>query len=118
MSVKRKIKVNKVTYLLPITIICFLVLLIILLFGKSNSNPIVGKWTTEKGTIYQFDKDYTGKLILSIGEYEYKYEIKDDKVIIDFISEKSNDTEFKFKFEGEKLILENSNGVFTFTKVE
>ena len=115
--VKKKLKKNKILLIVLIAIVILSILISFKLINK-NSNPLVGKWTTEKGTIYQFNKDYTGKLILSIGEYEYKYEIKDNKVFVDFVSEKSTDTEFSYKFEEDKLILENKNGIFTFTKVE
>ena len=100
---------------IAVIVILFITFLVCI---NSKRNPLVGKWTTEKGTIYQFNKDYTGKLILSIGEYEYKYEIKGDKVYVDFTSESSNDTEFIFKVDNDKLVLENKNGTFNFTKID
>ncbi len=114
---KKRYKVSKAKVVSLILVLLILIFLIITLLSRKE-NPIVGKWSTDKGTVYQFNKDYTGKLILSIGEYNYKYEIKDDKVIIDFESEKSTDTEFIYKIEDGKLILKNSNGTFTFKKAE
>ena len=87
---KKKYKVSRVKIVSLIIVLLILFLLIYTLLSRKD-NPIVGKWSTDKGTVYQFNKDYTGKLILAIGEYNYKYEIKDDKVIIDFESEKSTD---------------------------
>ena len=103
-----------------IIIVVVVVIIIIFLLGlfKGNKNPLVGKWTTDKGTVYEFNKDKTGKLSIAIGEYEYKYEIKKDKVFVDFDGENSIDTEFTFKIENGSLILESSNGKFTFKKID
>ena len=90
---RRRRKETRIKRFICIAILFALIILFILSIS-SKRNPLVGKWTTEKGTVYQFNKDYTGKLILSIGEYEYKYEIKGDKVLVDFINETSTDTEF------------------------
>lgn len=116
-QVKKKVKVNKVAILVPIIIIVLLIALVIFLLNRSN-NPLVGKWTNETPTTYQFDSDKTGKLIISTGEYNFEYEIKDDKVTVYFNSENSVDTEFKYKVDGDKLTLENGNGVWEFTKVK
>ena len=112
---RRKKKNNNKKIILAIILI---VLVIILINGcfKRNKNPIIGTWTTEKGTTYQFNKDHTGKLILTIGEYDYKYEIKDGEITIDFVSDTSIDTKFTYKFDKKQLILENSNGTFTFSR--
>ena len=113
---KKKTKIK----LKPLLITAIILGLIIILFVKlcEKNNSLVGKWTTENGTIYQFDKDYTGKLITQLGDFKFKYNIDDDEVFVDFDSEKSKDTRFKFYFEGEELIFENSNGKFIFTKMK
>ncbi len=115
--VKKQVKVNKVKVIALLLVLFIFILSIIILVNK-KSNPVVGKWKTDKGTIYQFDKDYTGKLIVSTGEYKYKYEIDDNIITVDFENESSIDTKFKYKIEDSKLILENDNGVFTFEKID
>ena len=114
---KKRYKVSIVKVVALIVVLLILCILISNLLSRKD-NSIVGKWTTDKGTIYQFNKDNTGKLIISVGEFNYKYEIKDDKVFIDFENENSTDTEFVYKFEDDKLILKNNNGTFTFKKID
>jgi hypothetical protein len=113
----QKAKLNKKLILFVALFILLIALISILLLNKKN-NPLIGKWTTEQGTIYQFDKDYTGKLIVSVGEYKFKYTLEDDTVFVDFESESSVDTKFNYRFEDDKLILESKNGTFTFTKID
>lgn len=116
-KVKRKFKASKTKAIALLIVIVILIVLVVLIFTKKN-NPLIGKWSNEKDTTYQFDKDYTGKLILSIGEYKYKYEINDDKLFVDFENDTSTDTEFTFKIEDEKLILTSNYGTFTFKKID
>lgn len=116
-KVKKKFKINKVRVVIFIIVLIVFIALLITLINRDN-NPLVGKWITDKGTIYQFNSDYTGKLIISVGEYDYTYEIKDDRVLVDFENENSTDTEFSFKVEDETLVLKNNNGTFTFKKVK
>ncbi len=113
----RSSKRNKNKKIIIISII-LIIIFIFLIKGCFNNkkNPLIGTWITEKGTVYQFNKNHTGKLILTIGEYDYKYEIKDDEIIIDFVSDTSIDTKFTYKFNKKQLILENSNGTFVFSK--
>ena len=118
-KINKDIKDSKVKIIALIVVLIILVLLINTLLNK-KSNPLVGKWDMGTGTIYQFDKDYTGKLIVSsIGEYKYKYEFRDnDIVFVDFESDTSTDTEFSYKVEDDKLTLKSSNGTFTFKKID
>ena len=114
---KGRVKVGKAKVIALIIVLIFLVLIICALF-RGKSNPLLGKWQNDNGdTVYQFDKDYTGKLIISIGEIKYKYTIEDDKVSVDFESESSEDTVFTFEIKDEKLILKSKNGTFTFNKI-
>lgn len=100
-----------------VVLVLFIIAIVALLTSKSN--PLVGKWKNDSGdTIYQFYKDNTGKLILRDGEYEYKYEIKDDKVSVNFENKASQDTEFTFKIEDKKLTLKSSYATVTFEKMD
>ncbi|MBR2712117.1 MAG: helix-turn-helix domain-containing protein [Bacilli bacterium] len=54
----------------------------------------------------------------AIRKYDFTYKIEDNSLSIDFKNEKSTDSKYKFHFEEENLIIEGTNGKFTFKKVE
>ena len=112
----RKLKPKAIIILLVLIIIVCSALILIFK-GKNNINKkFVGTWTTDGVTVYEFKKDGTGALKVSLGDYEFEYEIKDDKLYIDFKSTKAEDSEYTYEFKDEKLILTGKYGVFTFTK--
>lgn len=116
LKIKRKFKASKAKAFALLVVLIILIVLIFVVINKKN-NPLLGKWKNDNGdTIYQFDKDYTGKLIISIGEYNYKYEISGDKVSLDFESEAIEDPVFTFKIEDDNLILTKDDESFTFKK--
>ena len=114
---KRKAEQKKKKIIISVIVAIIIIIFLVCVF-RENKNPLVGKWSTDKGTVYEFNKDKTGKLSIAIGEYEYKYEIKKNKVFVDFDGENSIDTEFTFKIEKGSLVLESSNGKFTFKKID
>ena len=101
-----------------ILIVIVIIAIIILLLGlnKTSKQSIIGTWTTDGVTIYKFNKNNTGSLIVSLKEYEFTYKINDDTLEIDFKNEKSEDSKYKYTFEDNKLILNGDNGKFTFIK--
>ena len=99
--------------------IVILIILIILISHKvffSAKSKLVGTWTTDNVTIYKFNKNNTGKLIVSLSEYEFNYTLKNNVLYIDFNNDKSEDSEYNYSFEKNKLVLKNNNGTFIFTK--
>ena len=100
---------------LIIIVICAIIALLLGL-NKTKKPSIIGTWTTDGVTIYKFNKDNTGALIVSLGEYEFTYTIDDDTLEIDFKNERSEDAKYKYTFEDNKLILEGDNGKYTFIK--
>ena len=116
-----KKKIRRYIILILFILIIFLLLDLCIFAGKKNkkyNNTIVGTWTTDGVTVYRFNKDNTGALIVPLGDYDFIYEIKKNSLFIDFKSEKSIDSKYNYYFEKDKLILEGSNGVFTFSRVE
>ena len=108
---------KKITIMI-VLIIIVLCLIIALVLGlkKSPKQTLIGTWTTDGVTIYKFNKDKTGALVLPLHEYKFTYTLKDDTLAIDFENEKSEDTTYTYHFEDNKLILEGDNGKFTFIK--
>ena len=108
----RRLKTKKILILACIII----VVCVALIFIFNGKNKFIGSWTTDGVTIYEFRKDNTGVLKVSLSDYDFKYEIKDDKLYIDFKNPKSEDSEYTYEFKDDKLILTGKYGVFTFKR--
>ena len=100
MKKKIKMKLKNIAIFL-----CFFVIIILFL-----------TWTSDNITIYEFYKNNTGKLIVSLNEYDFNNKLKDKYLYIDFENEKSEDSKYSYLFKKKKLILMNEKGTFTFTK--
>ena len=110
---------DKKKMLIFMIIIVLIVILGIIFFPKIRSNPLIGTWTTDGITIYRFDKNNKGALIVPLSEYEFTYKIEDNKLFIDFKNEKSKDSDYEYSIENDKLILKGINkttGSYTFTR--
>ena len=119
-KIKKKKKKIKLVFLL---FLIFFVSLVgfIFLFGSISgkgkySNKILGEWTTDGVTVYKFNDDDTGEMVLPLGKYKFDYEMKKDTLFIDFENEKSEDIKYNYSFEDGKLVLKGSNGKFIFKK--
>ena len=109
----KKRRIKKISLIIILIIIIAIILFIIF---KKDKDKLIGSWTTDGVTIYEFNNDNTGYLKVSLGKHEFTYKIEDDKLFIDFKNEKSTDSEYTYSFKDGKLILKGRNGTFTFTK--
>ena len=113
---KRKLKLKKKAIVIITFLLVVLLFFILHNFVFSDKSKLLGSWTTDNTTIYKFNRNNTGKLIVSLSEYDFKYKIKNNKLYIDFENEKSEDSEYEYNFKNKRLILSNDKGIFTFTK--
>lgn len=90
--------------------------------GENNKNVderLISSWTTDGITVYEFDKKGEGKLKLPSSEYKFTYTVNNNKLYIDFESDKATDSNYEYSFENDKLILKgiySTAGTYTFTK--
>ena len=125
---KRKLKRPVIIALIVIAIIIVLVLVI---HNKKKSNIVeesneiakensflIGRWTTDGNTIYEFYDDTNGSLVVPIATIPFTYKIVDNKIYIDFESEYSEDTEYEYEINDKKLTLISINGTFEFNKID
>lgn len=78
---------------------------------RSCAKPdINGRWDLDGTTVYEFDKDGKGALVLMLATYEFEYEIEDDVLIIDFVDENALDAKYTFKIEKDMLFLTGGPG--------
>ena len=103
-------------FLLVVLLIIIIIFIALLFLLPRKGNDLIGTWTTDDVTVYQFNKGGTGALIVPLGTYDFTYKTEKDKLSIDFESEESIDYEYKYYFKDDKLILEGTNGKFTFKK--
>ena len=119
---KKKKKRLRLVGLLLIIFLISLVCFIFLFKGKGNSSSnkyvskIVGEWTTDGVTVYKFNKDNTGELIVPLSNYKFDYTIGKDKLSIDFVDKDSKDYDYTYSFKDGKLVLKGKNGDFIFKK--
>ena len=107
-----------------IAILAVLILIIVLIVkGCSGSIDVLkGKWDLDGTTAYEFSGDGNGALLLPNVTYEFTYEIKKDKISIDYENESVRDGTYTFSVEDNTLTLIGGEGTvggtYTLTRVE
>ena len=128
-SKSRKKKKSKLLIFILLIIIIVVIVCSVIFISKPKENHeqnklekgLLGSWTTDGYTVYEFYEDGNGALKIPMSDYTFSYTIDENKVSIDFENEKSIDSDYEFSFEDEKLILKGINktsGTYTFTKNE
>ena len=101
-----KIKKQKHRLLLYAVLGVFIALMAVGCSG--GADPLWGKWDLDGTTVYVFDGKGSGALELPESRYEFRYEIKDGTVSIDFTNEKVRDISYAFVVASDELTLERS----------
>ena len=122
---------KKINIILLIIIIIGLVLIVCFLIfapkfkenqeGKKLEKSLVGTWTADSYTIYEFNKNGKGILRIPSDDYSFTYIVHSNKLYIDFEDEDSIDLNFIFSFEDGDLVLQGikeSSGTYRFKRVE
>ena len=112
---KRRLK-KKFVVMLIIVIIIIIVSLLFLVLRKPQKETLLGSWITPGGTIYEFNEDNKGIMIVPLSEYKFTYKIDGNKLSIDYESEKANDADYEYSIKNNKLVLKGKRGTFTFTR--
>ena len=90
-----------------------------LIFRNKGKNTLIGTWTTDGVTVYEFKKNNAGALVLPLSTYEFTYKVEENKLYIDFKNEKSTDSSYEYSFKNGQLILKGINkttGTYTFKR--
>lgn len=95
-----------------ILIAVLLALLVGLAVGvRCCSKPTLrGRWDLDGTTIYKFDRDGKGALVLMYAEYEFSYVIEGDQLYIDFTDEAALDAKYTFRVEDRMLFMTGGPG--------
>ena len=106
-----------------VAILGLLILIIVLIVkGCSGGTDVLkGKWNLDGTTAYEFSGDGNGALLLPNVTYEFTYEIKKDKISIDYENESVRDGTYTFSVDEDKLTLIGGEGTvggtYTLTRV-
>ncbi len=124
---------KKVRIIITLVLVLILIVLIGIIFfkarNKNNSSnlnaeeprvvpTLVGKWTTDGNTIYAFNEDGRGVLIVPVTNLPFTYKFENNRLFIDFENEDSEDTYYTYEVTENKLTLKNINGIFEFSRAE
>lgn len=78
---------------------------------RSCGGPsIKGRWDLDGTTVYRFDSNGKGALVLMYAEYEFNYTIEGDVLHIDFVDEGALDASYTFQVEKRMLFLTGGPG--------
>ena len=110
-----------------IAVILFVSVVVCIVKFKGNINKqniqqaqsLIGVWTTDGVTVYEFKEDGKGMLKLPLSEYKFTYKIEENNLFINFESKETRDSNYEYFFEKENLILKGIKGTtgnYTFYK--
>ena len=90
----------------------FVVLIIVLICKgcSGRTDALAGKWDFDGTTAYEFDGKGSGAMLLTLADYDFTYEIKDNQLYIDFVNESAHDATYEFSVKVDTLILIGGEG--------
>ena len=96
----------------------------IIIVGCANRDELKGTWDLDGTTVYQFDGNGKGSMILPSNTYSFEYTISEENntVSIDFEDERATDYIYAYEVKKDKLVLSGNEGEesfsYEFMKVE
>ena len=112
---KRRKKANTAK-ILVILLLIIIVAILFVIINISNKDIICGIWKYDDVTSYEFDGKGRGKLLLQTTDYEFKYNIVDNIIYIDFIDSNAKDSAYKFEIVNNNLFFTGTNGTIGYYK--
>lgn len=106
----------------------FLIIFFILVLGfiiikftnKDIDKKLIGTWSLDNNTKYEFFEKGEGQFILPSGTYKFTYKSKNDILFFDFEDDNSKDINYIYKIKNDELELKNMDSKkikFTLKKV-
>lgn len=104
---------------LAVLLIVSIVIAIVLIQKPKKSNDLTGRWSLDDVTVYSFDDNGRGEMVLPLNTYEFSYVVEGDKIKIDFINENAEDREYSYLISSDTLTMVGADGTeYRFTKNE
>lgn len=70
-----------------------------------KKDKLEGTWSYDDVTVYEFDGKGKGSLILPSSQYAFKYQLKKNKIHLDFESDRAKDSDYEYSVEGDQLTI-------------
>lgn len=102
---KKNTKARAILLLILLFIVVAVITYFIVKITVFKTDKFAGTWTVDGTTNYEFDGKGKGKLKLPSDEYIFSYKIENDKLHIDYESDKANDSDYEYSFKKDKLVL-------------
>lgn len=112
-------KKNNFKIISNIFILAIIILLILIVKNIYEKNILIGSWTIDGHTIYEFNSKGNGVLIVPSASYNFTYKIKRGKIYIDFKSENAKDADYEYSIKKNVLTIKginNTTGEYTLRK--
>ena len=94
-----------------VLLIVIIVAIILIVKGCSGAtDALAGTWDLDSNTTYEFDGKGSGEMLLTLADYDFTYEIKDNQLYIDFVNESAHDATYEFSVKGDTLTLIGGEG--------
>ena len=79
---------------------------------RTTGEDLAGTWAADEVTIYRFDGDGAGRLILPEHSCGFTYALEDGELVLKFESDRIGTVRFLFTLDEEALVLERTEGGF------
>ena len=114
---KQNKKVNLRLIVVAAGVVLLFLVLALVLKNCTGGNTFEGTWDMDGTTVYQFDPDGRGAMILPSNTYSFSYlvDAENKSVSIDFDDERATDYTYSYRFEKNKLILFGTVGKESFS---
>lgn len=106
---KRRKTIKLKNILIALVLIIAIVIILVDKKNKSSGDNLIGNWTVDGTTYYEFNNNGKGKLRVPTGEYTFTYTTKDNIIHLDFESDKATDSDYEYSFKRKKLHLKGVN---------
>lgn len=131
---KQKKRKSWLRWLIVVLVAVQLLSILMLIFGgrtvgdggggsDSGSGSLQGTWSLDGTTVYRFEEDGKGAMILPNKTYAFDYFVNEEEktISIDYESEKAEDATYSYRVSEDKLVLTGTVGdgvVHEFTRTE
>ena len=112
-------KGNKAKLVFALILIIIIGFIIFSVIKNNKKDELEGNWTVDGITNYEFDGKGNGKLKVPSNEYKFTYVLQNNKIYIDYESDKATDSDYEYSLDNNKLELKgikSTTGTFTLTK--